>query len=124
MAYELFDISYQEVQHSIGPRIAFWVRSAVAALGRSCGGLSTKIQLPTNAKGGPVTFDVTGGEVHEVKGCDALAELNDVDTESLTAPPFAATWKLPASSVRFRRTTSIDLGSQCIHAAQYGRTLR
>ena len=32
------------------------------ALGRSRGGFSTKIHLRTNAKGDPLTFDVTGGE--------------------------------------------------------------
>src|SRR6266536_4895696 len=31
------------------------------ALGRSRGGFSTKIHLRTNAKGDPLTFDVTGG---------------------------------------------------------------
>src|SRR6266498_5465374 len=36
------------------------------ALGRSRGGFSTKFHLRTNAKGDPLTFDVTGGEVHEV----------------------------------------------------------
>src|SRR6266571_5507285 len=40
------------------------------ALGRSRGGFSTKIHLRTNGKGNPLTFDVTGGEVHEVKGYD------------------------------------------------------
>jgi hypothetical protein len=36
------------------------------ALGRSRGGFSTKIHLRTNANGEPLTFDVTGGEAHEV----------------------------------------------------------
>jgi len=34
---------------------------------RSRGGFSTKIHLRTNAKDDPLTFDVTGGEAHEVK---------------------------------------------------------
>jgi transposase len=33
---------------------------------------STKIHLRTNAKGNPLTFDVTGGDAQEVKGYDAL----------------------------------------------------
>ena len=33
----------------------------------------------TNAKGDPLTFDVTGGEAHEVKGYDALMELHDIN---------------------------------------------
>src|SRR5258708_6339955 len=53
------------------------------ALGRSRGGFSTKIHLRTNAKGDPLTFDVTGGEAHEVKGYDALMELYDNDPDRL-----------------------------------------
>lgn len=53
------------------------------ALGRSRGGFSTKIHLRTNAKGDPLTFDVTGGEAHEVKGYDALMELHDNDPDRL-----------------------------------------
>jgi transposase len=53
------------------------------ALGRSRGGFSTKIHLRTNAKGDPLTFDVTGGEAHEVKGYDALMELHDVYPDKL-----------------------------------------
>jgi hypothetical protein len=34
------------------------------ALGRSRGGFSTKVHLRTNAKGNPLTFDVTPGEAH------------------------------------------------------------
>src|SRR6266566_246203 len=48
------------------------------ALGRSRGGFSTKIHLRTNGKGNPLTFDVTGGEVHEVKGYDALMQLHEI----------------------------------------------
>src|SRR5262245_56282331 len=53
------------------------------ALGRSRGGFSTKIHLRTNAKGYPLTFHVTGGEAHEVKGYDALMELHDINPDSL-----------------------------------------
>jgi transposase len=52
------------------------------ALGRSRGGFSTKIHLRTNAKGNPLTFDVTSGEAHEVK-YDALMELHDNDPDRL-----------------------------------------
>jgi transposase len=40
--------------------------------------VSTKIHLRTNANGEPLTFDVTAGETHEVKGYEALIELHDV----------------------------------------------
>src|SRR5206468_5387894 len=53
------------------------------ALGRSRGGFSTKVHLRTNAKGDPLSFDVTPGEAHEVKGYDALMELHDVDPDRL-----------------------------------------
>ena len=39
--------------------------------------------LVTNAKGDPLTFDVTGGEAHEVKGYDALMELHDINPDRL-----------------------------------------
>ena len=53
------------------------------ALGRSRGGFSIKIHLRANAKGDPLTFDVTPGEAHEVKGYNALMELHDVDPDRL-----------------------------------------
>ena len=53
------------------------------ALGRSRGGFSTKIHLRTNAKGNPLTFELTSGEAHEVKGYQALMKLHDVDPDKL-----------------------------------------
>src|SRR5947209_10336997 len=46
-------------------------------------GFSTKIHLRTNGKGNPLTFDVTGGEAHEVKGYDAPMQLHDIDPAKL-----------------------------------------
>ena len=45
--------------------------------------LLDEIDLRTNAKGDPLTFDVTGGEAHEVKGYDALMELHDIHPDKL-----------------------------------------
>jgi transposase len=53
------------------------------ALGRSRGGFSTKVHLRTNAKGNPLTFEISGGEVHEVNAYDALMELHDVNPKKL-----------------------------------------
>jgi transposase len=53
------------------------------ALGRSRGGFSTKIHLRTNAKGDPLTFDITGGEVHETQGFAALMALHDAPPDKL-----------------------------------------
>ena len=47
------------------------------------GGFSTKIHLRPSAKGEPLTFDVTAGEAHEVKGYTALIELHDVAPDRL-----------------------------------------
>jgi transposase len=46
-------------------------------------GFSTKIHLRTNAKGNPLTFDLTGGEVHETQGFDALMKLHDAQPAKL-----------------------------------------
>ena len=51
------------------------------ALGRSRRGFSTKIPLRTNAN--PLTFDLTGGEVHETQGFDALMKLHDAQPAKL-----------------------------------------
>jgi transposase len=53
------------------------------ALGRSRGGFSTKIHLRTNAQGNPLTFEISGGEVHEVNAYEALMELHDGRPEKL-----------------------------------------
>ena len=42
------------------------------ALGRSCGGMSTKIHTITDALGNPTGFYLTGGQVHDLKGADVL----------------------------------------------------
>ena len=44
------------------------------ALGRSAGGPTTKIHLVADAMGNPVVFDLTGGEVHDVKKAPDLLE--------------------------------------------------
>jgi len=60
--------------------------------------------LCTNAKGDPLTFDVTGGEAHEVKGYDALMELHDINPDRLLgdkgydSDDFTTTWQIAASS--------------------------
>lgn len=44
------------------------------ALGRSAGGPTTKIHLVVDALGNPVVFDLSGGEVHDVKKAPDLLE--------------------------------------------------
>ena len=54
-------------QHAAGVKGGIKIRKRSAARAAA----SRPIDLRTNAKGDPLTFDVTGGEVHEVKGYDA-----------------------------------------------------
>ena len=42
------------------------------AIGRSRGGLSTKIHTLVDALGNPIGFHLTGGEAHDLVGADAL----------------------------------------------------
>jgi transposase len=46
--------------------------NADQALGRSRGGLSTKIHIRADAKGRPLAFTLTGGEAHDITGIDEL----------------------------------------------------
>jgi transposase len=53
------------------------------AIGRSRGGLSTKIHALVDALGNPVGFHLTGGEAHDLVGADHL--LPDMPAEALIA---------------------------------------
>jgi transposase len=53
------------------------------AIGRSRGGLSTKIHALVDALGNPVGFHLTGGEAHDLVGADHL--LPDMQAEALIA---------------------------------------
>ena len=53
------------------------------AIGRSRGGLSTKIHTLVDALGNPIGFHLTGGEAHDLVGADAL--LPDMEADMLLA---------------------------------------
>jgi transposase len=55
-------------QHSAGAKKA----GVDQAIGRSRGGLSTKIHTLVDALGNPIGFHLTGGEVHDLVGADEL----------------------------------------------------
>ena len=42
------------------------------AIGRSCGGLSTKIHATVDALGNPTSFSLTPGQTHDLAGADQL----------------------------------------------------
>jgi len=50
------------------------------AIGRSRGGLSTKIHALVDALGNPVGFFLTGGEAHDLEGADHLLTTMQADT--------------------------------------------
>ena len=50
------------------------------AIGRSRGGLSTKIHTLADALGNPVGFFLTGGEAHDLVGADHLLPTMQADT--------------------------------------------
>ncbi len=58
---------------------------AAQALGRSRGGLSTKIHVRADAKGRPLAFALTGGEAHDITGVDELLAAWDRLPRSLLA---------------------------------------
>ena len=50
------------------------------AIGRSRGGLSTKIHTLVDALGNPLGFFLTGGEAHDLVGADHLLPTMEADT--------------------------------------------
>ena len=57
-------------QHASGAR-----RGEERAIGRSCGGLTTKIHICADAHGNPIDFKITGGEVHDAKVANQLIDM-------------------------------------------------
>lgn len=53
------------------------------AIGRSAGGLSTKIHATCDALGNPTGFHLTPGQAHDLDGFDAL--IDDIDADMLLA---------------------------------------
>jgi transposase len=56
-------------QHASGAR-----RGEKRAIGKSHGGATTKIHIAADAHGNPIDFEITGGEVHDVKIADKIIE--------------------------------------------------
>jgi len=53
------------------------------AIGRSVGGVSTKIHATCDALGNPTGFFVTAGQVHDLQGADVL--IADIEAKALLA---------------------------------------
>ena len=56
-------------QHASGARIG-----QERAIGKSCGGATTKIHVAADAHGNPIDFEITGGEVHDAKAAPKVIE--------------------------------------------------
>ena len=56
-------------QHASGAR-----RGEERAIGRSCGGPTTKLHMAADAHGNPIDFEITGGEVHDATEADTIIE--------------------------------------------------
>jgi len=58
-------------------------KGGAEAIGRSKGGLSSKIHATCDALGNPTGFYLTEGQAHDLQGADVL--LTDIDAEALLA---------------------------------------
>lgn len=59
------------------PACSWWKRGAqINGIGRSRGGLSTKVHLLVDALGLPLDFEITEGQTHDVTQAPALIERN------------------------------------------------
>ncbi|MGH6827244.1 IS5 family transposase [Methyloceanibacter sp.] len=63
-------------QHSAGAQ----KKNGDQAIGRSKGGLSTKIHAMVDALGNPLSFFLTAGQAHDLQGADALLPQMQADT--------------------------------------------
>nr|WP_233581867.1 IS5 family transposase [Legionella septentrionalis] len=68
--YVMIDSTIVRHQHSAGAK----KKKGDEAIGRSSGGLSTKIHATCDALGNPTGFHLTGGQAHDLDGADVLLE--------------------------------------------------
>ena len=72
--------------HRTGPPAQCWCKRGdpqKQALGRSRGGLSTKIHVTVDALGNPTGFHLTPGQAHDLEGADVL--LTDTPAQTVIA---------------------------------------
>ena len=77
-------VRHDRLDHRASPPAQCWgKRGAPQAIGRSRGGLSTKIHATVDALGNPTGFHLTPGQAHDLEGADAL--LADTAAETVIA---------------------------------------
>ena len=91
------------------------------AIGRSRGGLSTKIHALVDALGNPIGFFLTGGEAHDLVGADHLLPTMAADTliadkafgaDERVPEPLAAAGKTAVIPPRTNRSSPRDYDRQ------------
>jgi transposase len=97
------------------------------AIGRSRGGLSTKIHALVDALGNPIGFFLTGGEAHDLVGADHLLPTMDADTlladkafdaDARVLEPLAAAGKTAVIPPRTNRSSPRDYDRE-LYAARH-----
>jgi transposase len=97
------------------------------AIGRSRGGLSTKIHALVDALGNPIGFCLTGGEAHDLEGADHLLPTMQADTliadkafdaDARVLEPLAAAGKTAVIPPRANRSSPRDYDRQ-LYAARH-----
>ena len=97
------------------------------AIGRSRGGLSTKIHALVDALGNPVGFFLTGGEAHDLVGADHLLPTMEADTligdkafdaDERVLEPLAAAGKTAVIPPRTNRSSLRDYDRE-LYAARH-----
>jgi len=70
MEWKMIDGSVVKAhQHATGAR-----KSEASGIGRSVGGLTSKIHMVVDSHGNPIDFEVTGGQVHDIQMATELIE--------------------------------------------------
>ena len=110
-------------QHSAGAQKSW----RGPAIGRSRGGLSTKIHALVDALGNPIDFFLTGGAAHDLVGADHLLPTIEVDTliadkasdaEARDLEPLAAAGKTAVIPPRSNQSPPRDYDRE-LYAARY-----
>lgn len=100
-------------QHASGAR-----HGEERAIGKSRGGLTTKIHMCADAHGNPIDFEVTGGAVHDIKVAPQLMALLGKEVENFIADKGYDSEAIREKAIRSgmnpvipRRANSIKLNS-------------
>jgi transposase len=100
-------------QHSTGSQKA----GEDQAIGRSGGGLSTKIHALVDALGNPIDFFLTGGEAHDLAGADHLLPTMAADT-LIADKAFNADERVPEPLAAAGKTGGDPAANQPVLAAR------